>query len=170
MKKNKDKIDILIEKNAAEQLSRINWERLNTAISGRLDKAQRKATFSINFPTLLKTATTIAAAAVVLITVTLNIEKLTDIRRDDGRTAEVRFVESKGLASVEIQMASAGSQVAVDIGTKRMLAECDIEILDKNDGIEESTNHATWIIISEPQRVYAENGANQDMMDIMYLF
>ncbi len=170
MKQNKEKIDILIERNAVEQLSRINWEQLNAAISDRLDRARRDAHFSINFPTLLKMTATIAAAVIVLITVTLNFDKLTDIRRDKSGTVEVKFIESEGSALVEIQTASAGSQVAVDIGTKRILAKCDIEILDNNGDIEESTNRAAWIIISESRRVYAENGANQDMMDIMYLF
>jgi hypothetical protein len=170
MKKNNGKVDILIEKNGLEQLSRINWERLNAAISDRLDRVRQDAPISISFSTLLKVAVTTAAAAIVLITVTLNIEKLTNIRRDKSRIVEVKFVESKGSASVEIQTASAGSQVAVDIETKRILAKCDIEILDKNGGPEESTTRAAWIIIGEPKRVYAENGANQDMMDIMYLF
>ena len=170
MKKNKEKVDILIEKNTVEQLSRVNWERLNASISSRLDRARRDAPFSINFSTLPKMTATIAAAVIVLITVTLNIEKLTDVGRDNGGTVEVKFVESEGSASVEIQTAATGSRVTVDIGTKRMLAKCDIEIFDKNDDIEESTNRAAWIIIGEPKRVYAENGANQDMMDIMYLF
>lgn len=170
MKQNIEKVDILIEKNALEQLSRINWEQLNAAISDRLDRVRQVAPISINFPTLLKVAATIAAAAIVLITVTLNIEKLTNIRRDNRGMVEVKFVESKGSASVEIQTASAGSQVAVDIETKRILAKCDIEILDKKDGIEESTNQAAWIIISEPKRVYVENGTNQDMMDMICLF
>ena len=170
MKKNKEKIDMLIEKNAAEQLSQINWERLNTAISGRLDKARQKTSFSINFPSLLKIAATIAAAAIVLITVTLNIEKLTDMKPDNGRTADVQFVESKGSASVEIQTASAGSQVTVDIGSKRTLAKCDVEILDLNGGFKENTIGPTWIIISRPQSLYAENRTDRDMMDMMCLF
>ena len=96
MKKSREKIDMLIEKNAAEQLSQINWGRFNAAVSNRLDKARQKTSFSINFPNLLKIAATIAAAAIVLVTVTSNLEKLTDIRLDTGRTAEVRFVKSKG--------------------------------------------------------------------------
>ena len=170
MKKSKEKIDMLIEKNAAEQLSRINWERLNAAISNRLDKTQRKTAFSINFPNLLKIAATIAAAAIVLVTVSSNLEKLVDRKLDNGRTAEVRFVESKGSASVQIQTAFSNSQVTVDIGKNRALAKCDIEIMDSNGGLEDNTTRAAWIIISRPQRVYADNGTSQDMMDIMYLF
>ena len=170
MKKNKDKIDMLIEKNVAEQLSRIDWGRLNAAISVRLNKTRQKTPLLKKFPTLLKVAASVAAAAIVLITVTVNIQKLTDIKPDNGRTAEVQFVESKGSASVEIQTASAGSQVTVDIGSDRTLAKCDVEILDLNGSLKENTTRAAWIIISRPQRVYADNGANRDMMDIMYLF
>ena len=170
MRKNKDKIDILIEKNAAEQLSHINWEQLNAVISGRLSKARQKTPFSINFPTLLKVAATIAAAAIVLIAVTLSVEKLMEEGPDNGGTANVRFVESKGSALVEVRTASSGSQVTINVGPDRKLAKCDIEILDKNGGPEESTTRAAWIIISKPQRVYAENGANRDMMDMMCLF
>ena len=170
MKKDNEKIDMLIEKNAAGQLSQFNWEQLNTAISSRLDKARQKAAFSIDFPSVLKVAATVAAAAIVLITLTFNFEKLTDRTLDNGRTAEVRFVESKGSASVQIQTALPNSQVIVDIGPDRALAKCDIEIIDSNGSLKENTTQATWIIISRPQRVYADNGANRDMMDIMYLF
>ena len=60
--------------------------------------------------------------------------------------------------------------MTINVGPDRKLAKCDIEILDKNGGPEESTTRAAWIIISKPQRVYAENGANRDMMDMMCLF
>lgn len=170
MKKSREKIDMLIEKNAAEQLSRINWERFNASVSNRLDKARQKTSFSIHFPSVLKITATIAAAAMILVTVTLNLEKLMDRKLDNGRTAEVRFVESIGSATVQIQTALSDSQVTVDIGPDRTLAKCDIEIMDSNGGLEENTTRAAWIIISRPQRIYADNGANRDMMDIMYLF
>jgi hypothetical protein len=169
MKKENEKLDMLIEKNAEQQLSQVNWERLNAAISNRLDKAQRKTSFSIQLPTLVKIAA-IAAAAIVLITLTLNIEKLTDLKLDNGRTAEVRLVESKGSASVQLQTTSAGSQVTIHIGPDRTLAKCNIKIMDSNTIFKENTTRAAWIIISRPQRIYADNGANRDMMDMICLF
>ncbi|MBN2181363.1 MAG: hypothetical protein JW715_05580, partial [Sedimentisphaerales bacterium] len=173
---NKEKIDILIDKNAAEQLSGVDWEKLNAAISGRLDKTRQKTPLLRKFPTLLKAAATIAAAATVIIAVTIYIEKPprkgldNDGRRETRRQAEVEFVKSKGSTSVEIQPASAGSLVTVDIAAEGVLAECNVEILEKNGGFEENTAGPTWIIISRPQSLYAENGTNRDMMDIMYLF
>lgn len=170
MKKRREKIDLLLEKNAAEQLSRINWERFNAVVSSRLDRVQQKTSFTVNFPNLLKIAATIAAAAIVLITLTLNLEKLTDRPLDNGRTAEVLFIESKGSATVQIQTASADSRVSVDIGPDRTLAKCDVEIMDANGSLEENAIRAAWIIISRPQPIYAGNGANRDMMDMMCLF
>ena len=80
MKENKEKIDLLIEKNTAEQLSQINWEQLNTAISSRLDEAQRKESSSIKFPSLLKIAASIAVVATILLTVPTILEKPQNIR------------------------------------------------------------------------------------------
>ena len=72
MKKSREKIDLLLEKNAVEQLSRINWERFNAAISNRLDRARQKTSFSIYFPSVLKVAATIACAGVSRIYLQLN--------------------------------------------------------------------------------------------------
>jgi hypothetical protein len=170
MMEENDKLDMMIEKNVELQLSQVNWERLNAAISNRLDNVQRKTTFSIQLPLLVKIGATIAAAAIVLITFSLNIEKLTEVKLDNGRTAEVQFLKSKGSASVQIQANSAGSEVMVRIEPDRTLAKCHIEIKDSSNGFRENTTRAAWIIISRPQRVYADNGAHRDMMDIMYLF
>ena len=170
MSKENEKLDILIEKNTEQQLSQVNWEYLHAAISNRLDNVQRKTTFSIQLPLLIKIGATIAAAAIILITLTSNIEKLTKVKLDNGRTAEVRFLQSKGSALVKLQANSAGSQVMVRIGPDRTLAKCHIEIMDSNNGFKENTTRAAWIIISRPQRIYADNGVNRDMLDIMYLF
>lgn len=170
MKENKEKIDSLIEKNAAKQFSQINWEQLNTAISSRLDKAQQKSSSSIIFPGWLKIAASIAVIAATIFTVITILEKPQDIPPYNYRTAEVKFAESKGRASVHIQTASANSKVTVELGNKKELAKCDVEIIDMKGGLQESSAKATWIIISRPQPIYADNEINQDMMDIMYLF
>ena len=170
MKENKEKIDLLIENNTAEQLSRIDWEQLNTAISSLLDKAQRKSSSSIKFPSLLKIAASIAVVAAILFTVITILEKPQDIPPDNDRTAEVQFAENKGSASVQIQTASANSKVTIDFGKNKELVKCDVEIIDMNGSLKESSAKATWIIISRPQPVYADNEINKDMMDIMYLF
>jgi len=167
MKENKEKIDLLIEKNAAEQFSQINWEQLNSAISGKLDNAQQKESSSIKFPSWLKIAASIAIVAAILFTVTIILEKQQNIPLDNDRTAEVQLAESKGGASVQIQTTSANSKVTIELGNKKELAKCDVEIIDMNG---ESSAKATWIIISRPQPIYADNEINQDMMDIMYLF
>jgi hypothetical protein len=97
-------------------------------------------------------------------------EKSQDNSPDNDRTAQVQFVTNKGGASVQIQTASANSKVTVDLGNKKELAKCDVEIIDMNGGFQESSAKATWIIISRPQPIYADNEINRDMMDIMYLF
>lgn len=170
MKEKKEKIDLLIEKNAAEQFSQINWEQLNSAISGKLDNAQQKESSSIKFPSWLKIAASIAVVVTILLTIFTILEKPHDIPPDNNRTAEVQFAKSKGGASVQIQTTSANSKVTIELGNKKELVKCDVEIIDKNGGLKESFAPPTWIIISRPQPVYADNEINQDMMDIMYLF
>lgn len=170
MKGENEKLDMLIGKNVERQLSQINWKRLNTAISNRLDNVQQKTTFSIQLSVLVKIGATIAAAAIVLITLSSNFEKLTGVKLRNDRTVEVKFLQSKGSASIQLQTNSAGSEVMVRIGPDRTLVKCNIEIMDSNTGFRENTTRAAWIIISRPQRVYANNGTNRDIMDMICLF
>lgn len=171
MKEQREKIDLLLEKNAAEQLANVDWEELNAAISSRLDKAQQSKTAAIRFPTVFKIATGVAAAAVILIAVILRTDKPSDMQLPDGTSAVVKFVETEGSALVEITHAPVKSQVFVDVGANlKKLAKCNVEIIDVSGDRQEDGSRAAWIIISRPEPVYADNGTSRDVMDFLYLF
>ena len=172
MKDRKEKIDLLFEKNAAEQLSGVDWDGLNTAISKQLNEAEVRNTFARKYRSAFKTAAGIAAAAaVVIIAVMIKTEAPTDMQLEEGQRAVVKFIESKGTALVEIKRAGSKSQVWVDVGgSERKVARCDVEITDLNRDLRKERELAAWIIISRPKRVLADNGINRDVMSMICLF
>ena len=172
MKEKKEKIDLILERNAAEQLAKVDWKELNTAISSRLDEASRGKTSTIRFPTIFKIAAGVAtAAAVVFILVMVKSRTPTGVQFETGGSAVVKFIESKGSASIEIKHASAKSVVMVDVGgSQRKVARCDVEMIDSNGDLKKDGEGAVWIIISRPEPVYADNGVSSDLMDMIYLF
>ncbi len=172
MKDRKEKIDLLFEKNAAEQLSGVDWDGLNAAISSRLDRAEVRKSSTRKYGCVFKIATGVAAAAaVVFIAVMVRTEAPTDVQLEEGSRAVVKFIESKGTALVEIKRADGKSQVWVDVGgSERKVARCDVEIIDLNGGLKKEREQAAWIIISRPKRVLADNGINRAVMSMICLF
>jgi len=172
MKEKKEKIDLILQRNAAEQLAKVDWKELNTVISSRLDDAGRGKTSTIRFPTIFKIAAGVAAAAaVVFILVMLKSHTPTGVQFETSGGAVVKFIESKGSASIEIEHASAKSVVMVDVeGSQRKVARCDIEMIDSNGDLKKESQGAAWIIISRPEPLYADNGVSSDITDMIYLF
>ena len=171
MKDEKEDIDLLLERNAGEQLAKIDWERLRASISARLDGAEQGKASVIRFQRVFKIAVGVAAAAVILIAVIVKTKKPGDFKLEKGQRAVVRFAEAKGSALVEIGRSPAESQVLVDVGTGRSkIAKCDIEIVDVNGDKDRDGTEAAWIIISRPEPAYADNGVSSDVMDFIYLF
>jgi len=172
VKSEKEKIDSLFEKNAAEQLSGVDWDGLNAAISSRLDEVEGRKTSALKYRRVFKIAAGVAAAAaVVLVAVMIKTEAPTDVQLEEGKRAVVKFIESRGTASVEIKRAGSKSQVWVDIGgSERKVARCDVEIIDLNGDLKKEREQAAWIIISRPKRVLADNGINRDVMSMICLF
>jgi len=144
MKNEREKVDLLLEKNAAEQLAKVDWEGLNAAILSRLDQAGPIETSAIGFPTVFKIAAGVAAAAVILVALVVRTDKPSALRLPNGGTAVVNFIEAKGSASIEI------------VGT--------------SEGRGKSSTRAAWIIISRPEPMYADNGESRDTMDLICLF
>ena len=170
MKDRKEKIDLLFERNAADELAKVDWDELNTAISSRLSKAGQSKTSARKYTVIFKIAAGVAAA-VVFIAVMVKTEKPADVQCKDSRSAVVKFIDSKGTASIEIKRAGGKSQVIVDIGgSGRKVASCNVEIIDSNGGLKERDARAAWIIISRGEPVFADNGTSRDMMDMIYLF
>jgi hypothetical protein len=172
MKEDRERIDRLLEKNAAEQLADVDWEQLNTAISGRLDQVGRVGVSTIRFPFVLKAAAGFAAlAAVILIAVAVMTDEPSDLQLPKGSSAIVKLLEPAGSASVVIEPRAAERTVCVEIGrTGQEMAKCDVKIIDVNGDMEKNGGRAAWIIISKPEPVYADNGASRDLTDLLCLF
>jgi hypothetical protein len=170
MKDENEQIDLLLERNTTEQLETVDWDRLNTAISRRLDQARQHKTSGIGWPTVFKIAAgLVAAAAIVLVAVMVRTDTPTAMRFENGGSAVVEFVESKGSASIQIQPIAAKSQVSIDIGGSREVAKCDIEIIDVKQEQQKNGRRPAWIIIRMPEPALADNGTSRDEMDLMCL-
>ncbi len=144
MKKEKEKIDLLLERNTGEQLVGVNWDRLNAAISERLNQAGRSKTYAINYRRVFKIASGIAvAAAVVFIAVMIRTDTPTTVRFENGAKTTVQLTQSKGTASVEI--------------------------LDFNGQKNQIENRSAWIIIRTREPEVADNGQSRDEGDFACL-
>lgn len=172
MKEKKDKIDLLFERNAAEQLAGVDWDGLNRAISGQLDQADRRKTSAVRYPRIIKSAAALAAvAAVVLIAVMVGTDKRTGVQLKETGGAVVKFSKAEGSAVVEIKQASAKARVEIEIGRgERKVAICDVKITDLNGALKKEVGRASWIIISRSGPVFAHNGNNGDIMSMICLF
>jgi hypothetical protein len=145
MENEKEKIDLLFERNVEGQLAEVDWDKLNAAISARLDEADGGKTSSSKLPTVFKIAAPVAAAAaVVFIAVMVRMEKPMDLPLENGKHAVVEFIEARGSASVEI--------------------------IDQNGERKENGSRAAWIIIRMPEPALADNGANGHLRDLIRLF
>jgi len=171
MKKEKEKIDLLLERNANEQLAGVNWDGLHAAISERLNQADQSKTSTMKYRRVFKIAAGVAAAAaVVFIVVMIRTDTPTTVRFENRGRAEVKFIESKGSASVKIENASAKAAGVVDLGgSQRKVAKCDIKIIDAGEDKEKNGNRAAWIIIRVPEPVLADNGISRDENDFACL-
>lgn len=144
MKKEKENIDLLLERNTSEQLAGVNWDGLNADISERLNQAGRSKTYTINYRRVFKIAAGIAvAAAVVFITVMIRTDTPTTVRFENGAKTTVHFTQSKGTASVEI--------------------------IDSDREQKKSSSRAAWIIIRVQEPALADNGISRDENDFACL-
>ena len=144
MKQEKEKIDLLLERNANKQLAGVNWDRLNAEISERLNQVDRNKIPTMKYRRVFKIAAGVAAAAaVVVIAVMVRTDTPTTVRFENGRRAVVKFVESKGSAKVEI--------------------------LDSNGQGSQSRDRSSWIIIRATEPKVANNGQSRDEADFACL-
>lgn len=171
MKNENEQIDLLLEHNTTEQLETVDWDRLNAAISGRLDQVRQRKTLWTCRPTIFKIAAgLVAAAAIVLVVMMVGTDTPTAVRFENSGSADVEFVVSKGSASIQIQPIAAKSRVSIDIGgSRREVAKCDINIIDVKQEQQKNGRRPTWIIIRMPEPALADNGTSRDEMDLMCL-
>ncbi|MHC4242571.1 MAG: hypothetical protein ACYS3N_19435 [Planctomycetota bacterium] len=144
MKKEKEQIDLLLRQNETEQLAGVNWNRLDAAISDRLNQADHNKTSMMSYRHVFKIAAGVgAAAAVVFIAVILKNNTTTTVRFKNGPDAIGTFVESKGSAKVEI--------------------------LDSKEQTNQGKDRSSWIIIRSSEPKVADNGQIRDENDFACL-
>lgn len=140
-----EKLERLLERNADEQLADFDWGQLSAAISSRLDQVEKHRRVGRKYPIVFKVAAGVAAAAaVVIVALRVQMKDAPDTRLPDAGTAKVQLIGNRGSASVQIT--------------------------DPVDDVEPQSTQAAWIIISKPERVYADNGLNRDTMAMICLF
>ena len=171
MENKKVNIDLLLERTAARQLKYIDWDRLNSAISSRLDIVSSSKTSRVKYQRMLRIAAGFVAAAVVFIVMMFGIDRTANIQPLIGRNAIVKFIDNRGTASVEIKSISSKSQVMIDIGgNKGEVAKCKVEVIDLNGEFMKNGDKSAWIIITMPQPALADNGLNSYVRDLICLF
>jgi len=157
-----NEIDDLLKRNVEQQLADFNWGRLTKGIHRRLASAEVLGSSGGKYASLLKVAAVIAVSTTVVFTALV-------VRM--SRPPVTRFAETTGSARVEIKTVSAGPHVTVDIGGRnRKPAKCDIKIIDANGSRRHQDTRAAWMIVSRTERIYADNGFNDDMKDLICLF
>lgn len=144
MKKKKENIDLLLERNTGEQLADVNWDGLNAAISRRLNQAEQSKASTIKHRYVFKiSAGVTAAAAIVFIAVMIRTDKPNTVQLENNRRAVVKLEESKGSAKVKI--------------------------LDSNGQENQSSSRPAWIIIRTYEPKVADNGQSRDEADFACL-
>lgn len=172
MKDENEKIELLLTRNVNEQIKNVDWDKLNAAISNRLNKARQIKTSVVRFSSVFKIAAGITvAAALIFITVMIKSKRPAIDQLSDGRTALVEFIDSRGSASVALIEPSDGAQVEVNItGKDERLANCYVQIIDSSAGQKEDINRPSWFIICMLESANGKNELNRDALDIIYLF
>jgi hypothetical protein len=171
MKGEKGRIERLLDKNAAEQLARVDWDRLTDQISARLNRATRIDSPARRYPAFFKIAAGIAgAAAVIFLAVVFRMHEPSDVQVPKGRSAVIEFMDRQGTASIQISDPPGKSFVVVHTGHgDRKAAKCEVRIIDRGGDVERESSRAAWIIISRPQRTLADDGHSKEETDVMCL-
>lgn len=166
----KESIDSLLERNVEEQLVSFDWDRLNKAISEKLDEVDKTEAPAISNGYIFKVAAGITiAAVVVIVSVLVRTEPQPTAQFEKKGKAVVRLIENANSATVEIKQKSIGAVMVDTQPNRQNLAVCNVEILDTDSGQERNESRATWIIIRVPEPVLVETGQSRDEADFACL-
>jgi len=171
MKGEQDRIDRLLDKNATEQLAKVDWDRLTDEISARLDHARQTEPMPSRFPVVFKIAAGAAtAAAVIFVIIALRMHEPSDMPVHRGSPAASEVVDEKGAVSFQIRDASGRVLAMVQDGrADKGAVKCDVEIIERNGNLEADSSRAAWIIISAPTRTLSDNGYDREEADLVCL-
>jgi hypothetical protein len=173
MKDEREKIDFLLRRNTTKQLEKVDWDKLNTAISKKLDEAEGNKLYAKKYTALFRIAAGIAAAAVIIfIAVTVKTEPPRTAKFEYHGNAVVTLIDKKGTAATNIKQAHSRSQIIISFDdNSRKLAKCDIKITDSNGDLKKDSDQPMWIIISKSEQTVADNGynGNEEELDLICL-
>lgn len=178
MKSDKERVNRLLDKNAAEQLEKVNWDRLANEISDRLDQARQFTVPSRNlslvslglsrWPSFFKAAAGITmAAAIIFVALVFKVNGPSERQMPGDALAEI--ADTKPVASIQMEDTTGKAVVTVHVGrTGKETAKCIVEIIDHNGDLEEG-NRAAWFIINVARRALTDNKRNREEADLMCL-
>jgi len=171
MNEESERLDALLQRNAAEQLTEVDWDQLNAGISARLDEAERRRKAPVRLPAIFKVAAVLIAAVGVMLTVVTLTTRPGPAERRHGYAA-VKILKSTGFASVQIIQTGPQGKAIVDINpAPHLSAKSHVRILDTAEDAARHRSKAAWIIITKPSEpAYADNGFNPQTAAMISLF
>jgi hypothetical protein len=183
MKKKYSNLDSLLDRNAAELLSMVDWDRLHSGIQQRLDHAQDISRTHLRPHTMLKWAVGLSvAAAMVMAVFIFQHDGSNGVELPPGQRAAVKLMEPDMTARVQIRQSLDDKYVSVIMEPSaqkiqvsfsppdRQIVQCDVTIIDQNGHTEKETNRQpSWVImiLSEPEEL--KNGTEQEQAEIACL-
>ncbi|MHC4386506.1 MAG: hypothetical protein ACYTEU_12220 [Planctomycetota bacterium] len=184
MKKKHTNLDSLLDQNAAEQLSTVDWDKLHSGIQKRLDHAQDVSRLHLRSHTMLKWAVGLsAAAAMVMAAYIFRHDGSNGIELLPGQRAAVKLTEPDTVAKVNVTESSGNRHVSVAIEpsaqktqvsfgqSDRQIAQCSVTIIDQNGHTEKENNQRpSWVIMIASQAEDLENADEQEQAEIACLF
>ena len=184
MKKKHTNLDSLLDQNAAEQLSTVDWDKLHSGIQKRLDHAQDVSRLHLRSHTMLKWAVGLsAAAAMVMAAYIFRHDGSNGIELLPGQRAAVKLIEPDTLANIEISQSTdiehasviiepSAEKAQVRFGQQdQRIAQCNVTIIDQNGHTEKENNQRpSWVIMIASQPEELENADEQEQAEIACLF
>ena len=183
MKNKHTNLDSLLDQNAAEQLSTVDWDQLHSDIQKRLDHAQTIGQPRSLPPNMLRWAIGLsAAAAMVMVVYIFQHDGSNGIELIPGQRAAVKLTERDTMVKVQISESPDNKYASVTIQPSvqkthvsfgqldRQIAQCDVTIIDQNGLMEKKKNlRPSWVIMIASQAEGLENGTEQEQADFACL-
>ena len=170
MKSEEERIDSLLDGNAAKELSRVDWDETNRAISSRLDGLSRQGAAGWKYRPVIKIAAgLVMAAGIAFFAYTAGTpgERDLPIARSQ-KEVEIVIAPRKPIVRVDFTSGRRAGRAVVDISSPaRGIGKCEVRIIDLNGGSKEKNTRPSWIIISRPEPAMADNGVSRDDLDLI---
>jgi hypothetical protein len=161
-----EKLDLLLEQNAEQQLAKIDWQALNISISFRLDAAQKPTIFK--WPVLFNIAAVIAIISVIA---ALLLAGRISLNKKPATIASVEYTHSIAKTTVQILEIPAQAEVTLNpAAASSTVARCEVEIIESATKPNPGFGIPTWVIICKTEPPPAQNGVNEETASLLCLF